>query len=63
MAGLILAFPQEMGDRPRPLSPGRQQRAPRCFLPAAFDNVVSVAAFDEGHRRPSFSNYGSWVDI
>jgi thermitase len=34
-----------------------------AFYPAAFDNVVSVAAFDEDHRRPSFSNYGSWVDI
>jgi subtilisin family serine protease/subtilase family serine protease len=33
------------------------------FYPAAFDNVVSVAAFDENHGRPSFSNYGSWVDI
>ena len=33
------------------------------FYPAAFDNVISVAAFDEDHRRPSFSNYGSWVDI
>jgi thermitase len=33
------------------------------FYPAAFDNVISVAAFDENHRRPSFSNYGSWVDI
>ncbi len=33
------------------------------FYPAAFDNVVSVAAFDEDHRRPAFSNYGSWVDI
>jgi subtilisin family serine protease/subtilase family serine protease len=33
------------------------------FYPAAFDNVVAVAAFDEDHRRPSFSNYGSWVDI
>ena len=31
--------------------------------PAAFDNVISVAAFDEDHRRASFSNYGSWVDI
>src|SRR4029453_3131289 len=27
------------------------------------ENVVSVAAFDEDHQRPSFSNYGSWVDI
>ncbi len=33
------------------------------FYPAAFDNVISVAAFDEDHRRPAFSNYGSWVDI
>jgi thermitase len=33
------------------------------FYPAAFDNVVSVAAFDEDHRRATFSNYGSWVDI
>jgi thermitase len=33
------------------------------FYPAAFANVVSVAAFDEDHRRPSFSNYGNWVDI
>ncbi len=33
------------------------------FYPAALDNVISVAAFDENHRRPSFSNYGSWVDI
>jgi thermitase len=33
------------------------------FYPAAFDNVISVAAFDEDHRRASFSNYGSWVDI
>jgi hypothetical protein len=33
------------------------------FYPAAFTNVVSVGAFDEDHRRASFSNYGSWVDI
>jgi thermitase len=31
--------------------------------PAAYDNVISVAAFDEDHKRPSFSNYGNWVDI
>jgi thermitase len=34
-----------------------------AFYPAAFDNVISVGAFDEDHRRASFSNYGSWVDI
>jgi thermitase len=33
------------------------------FYPAAFEHVISVAAFDEDHRRASFSNYGSWVDI
>jgi subtilisin family serine protease/subtilase family serine protease len=33
------------------------------FYPAALDNVVAVGAFDEDHRRASFSNYGSWVDI
>jgi catechol 2,3-dioxygenase-like lactoylglutathione lyase family enzyme len=33
------------------------------FFPAAFDHVVSVGAFDEDHRRASFSNYGNWVDI
>src|SRR5262249_10797128 len=31
--------------------------------PAAFDNVVSVGAFDEDGRRASFSNFGTWVDI
>ena len=33
------------------------------FYPAAFPNVVSVAAFDEDHRRTPFSNFGTWVDI
>jgi thermitase len=33
------------------------------FYPAALDHVISVAAFDENHRRASFSNYGNWVDI
>ena len=33
------------------------------FYPAAFGNVISVAAFDEDHGRASFSNFGSWVDI
>jgi thermitase len=33
------------------------------FYPAALDNVISVAAFDEDGRRASFSNHGSWVDI
>jgi subtilisin family serine protease/subtilase family serine protease len=33
------------------------------FYPAASEHVISVAAFDEDHLRPSFSNYGTWVDI
>jgi subtilisin family serine protease/subtilase family serine protease len=33
------------------------------FYPAAFEHVISVAAFDEYHERPYFSNYGNWVDI
>jgi thermitase len=33
------------------------------FYPAANNNVISVGAFDEDHRRATFSNYGTWVDI
>ncbi len=33
------------------------------FYPAAYNNVVSVAATDNGDLRSSFSNYGSWVDV
>ena len=33
------------------------------FYPAAFDNVIAVGAFDEDHRRATFSNYGTWVDL
>ncbi len=31
--------------------------------PAAYDNVIAVAATDEFDARPSWSNYGSWVDL
>lgn len=34
-----------------------------AFYPAALDNVISVAAFDEDHLRATFSTYGAWVDI
>jgi thermitase len=37
--------------------------ATNLFYPAGFDNVISVGAFDEDHRRATFSNYGSWVDM
>ena len=34
------------------------------FYPAALPNVISVAAFDEDHRRASFSTYSkTWVDL
>jgi len=35
----------------------------QLFYPAAFENVISVGAFDEDHRRATFSNYGMWVDL
>jgi len=31
--------------------------------PAAYDNVIAVAATDENDTRCVFSNYGSWVDV
>ena len=31
--------------------------------PAAYDNVLSVAATDHNDARASFSNYGSWIDV
>ncbi|MDP1694276.1 MAG: S8 family serine peptidase, partial [Candidatus Woesearchaeota archaeon] len=32
-------------------------------FPAAYSNVISVAATDQNDQKASFSNYGSWVDI
>ncbi|MEX1049699.1 MAG: S8 family serine peptidase [Akkermansiaceae bacterium] len=34
-----------------------------AFYPAACNNVVAVSATDSSDRRPSWSNYGSYVDI
>ena len=31
--------------------------------PAAFDNVIAVAATNSSDQKASFSSYGSWVDI
>lgn len=31
--------------------------------PAAYQNVIAVAATDKEGRKASFSNYGTWVDI
>ena len=33
------------------------------FYPAAYPNVISVAATDGSDTLASFSNYGSWVDV
>lgn len=33
------------------------------FYPAAYGNVIAVAATDQNDAKASFSNYGSWVDI
>lgn len=33
------------------------------FYPAAYNNVISVAATTSSDTKASFSNYGSWIDI
>lgn len=33
------------------------------FYPAAYNNVVSVAATTSSNTKASFSNYGNWIDI
>lgn len=33
------------------------------FYPAAYNNVISVAATTSTDAKASFSNYGSWVDV
>ncbi|AEA43674.1 S8 family serine peptidase [Fluviicola taffensis] len=33
------------------------------FYPAAYNNVVSVAATTSSNTKASFSNYGTWIDI
>lgn len=33
------------------------------FYPAAYDQVISVAATDDYDGRASFSNFGNWVDV
>ena len=35
----------------------------RKLYPAAYDNVIAVAATDNKDQKASFSNYGNWVDI
>ncbi|MGZ4116685.1 MAG: S8 family serine peptidase, partial [Bacteroidia bacterium] len=33
------------------------------FYPAAYNNVISVAATQSGDSKASFSNFGSWIDV
>lgn len=33
------------------------------FYPAAYDNVIAVAATDHSDNKATFSNYGRWIDI
>jgi len=33
------------------------------FYPAAYNNVVSVAATNQNDQKASFSQYGTWIDI
>ncbi len=33
------------------------------FYPAAYENVLAVAATDDADHKVSFSNYGAWVDL
>jgi len=33
------------------------------FYPAAYNNVISVAATNSSDQKASFSNYGAWIDI
>jgi thermitase len=35
----------------------------QLFYPAAYDDVIAVAATNTTDTRASFSNYGSWVDV
>jgi subtilisin family serine protease len=49
--------------------PANPFREPRPFFPAAFDNVVAVAAArpsaaaPDGWEPADFSNFGAWVDF
>ena len=33
------------------------------FYPAAYPDVIAVAATDQNDTKPVFSNYGAWVDV
>jgi subtilisin family serine protease len=35
----------------------------RKYYPAAYDNVIAVAATYKNDSKASFSNYGNWVDV
>jgi len=33
------------------------------FYPAAYPNVIAVAALDQNDKKTSYSNFGSWIDV
>lgn len=33
------------------------------YYPGAYENVIAVAATDQGNARAGFSNFGTWVDV
>jgi hypothetical protein len=33
------------------------------YYPAAYENVIAVAALDSGANKAGFSNWGTWVDV
>ncbi len=41
---------------------GNDGNKTRCY-PAAFSQVIAVAALDQGGKKASYSNYGSWVSV
>ena len=41
---------------------GNENTDEKCY-PAAFEEVIAVAASDRDDERASFSNYGDWVDV
>ncbi len=44
------------------VSAGNSNSESKCY-PAAFKNVICVAASTKGNTRVDFSNFGNWVDV
>ncbi len=50
-------------DGPLVVAAAGNENTSRKFYPAAYDWVVAVGALDEKMTTPTFTNYGSWVDV